>query len=92
MQINVSFEALKKFGIGLFVLAGLFSLGTSISYLRFRQLVNPLLAAVEFDVNSRASEIRAKYLALQAKQAEAAAKAVEATKETPAPAEKEGKK
>lgn len=68
MQITVNFQTLKKIGTALFVVAGLFSLGTSVSYFRFRMNVNPLLALVEFDTNSRASEIRARFLA--AKKAE----------------------
>ena len=69
MNIQLSISGLKKVGAVLFVLAGLLSLGTSVHYIQYRRMVDPFLAVVNFDVNSRASEIQAKYKAAQEAQA-----------------------
>ena len=65
MQITVNFDVLKKVGVVLFVLAGLFSLAASISYVRFRLNSFDHFQISEVDLNMRLPEIRARYLQLQ---------------------------
>ena len=68
MQITINFEVLRKVGVVLFVLAGLFSLAASISYVRFRLNSFDYFQISEVDLNMRLPEIRARYLQLQAEQ------------------------
>src|SRR5436189_51258 len=62
MQITVNFDVLKKVGVVLFVLAGLFSLTASVSYVRFRLNSYDYFQISEVDINMRLPEIRQRYL------------------------------
>jgi hypothetical protein len=87
MQINVSFDHLKKAGIVLFVVASLFSVYTSASYTLWRRRADPVFQVMEFDLNSRRPEIQKRYLAQKAAaEAAAAAAAAKAAEPTPDPA------
>ena len=66
MNIQITSGLLKKVGGTLLVLASLFSLGASVHYIQFRRMVDPFLQVVQFDINSRADQIRAKYAESQA--------------------------
>lgn len=75
MQITINLETVKTTGRVLFVLAGLFSFGAAVHYANFRRTANPVFQVMEFDLNSRRTEIAQRYEALKAAQAKADAAA-----------------
>lgn len=73
MTINVEKDSLKRFGAVLVVLAVLFNVYAGVSYLRYRATLDPFLGVVQFDINSRAPEIQARWQEAQKRQQAAAA-------------------
>lgn len=81
MQITINFDTLKKIGGVALIVTNLVGFAAGVHYLNFRRTADPIFQVMEFDLNSRQPEIKAKYQALQQQIAEAQAKAA-----TPAPA------
>lgn len=77
MQINISFEGLKKFGVALFVAASLVSFGSSLHYMWFRHQSKDFFDVLAFDVNSRKDDIRARYQKMKADEASAIARSLQ---------------
>ena len=83
MQITVNFETLKKIGAVALVVTNLVGFAAGVHYLNFRRTADPVFQVMEFDLNSRQAEIKAKYQALQQQIVDAQ---VKAAPPTPAPA------
>lgn len=66
MQINISFDTLKKAGRVALVVTNLLAFAGAVHYYEFRRTADPLFQVMEFDLNSRKADIQKKYSELQA--------------------------
>lgn len=82
MTVNISFEKIKKAGAIALIATNLFATYAALDYVRWRRASKDAFELLEFDINDRLPQIKARVLA---KQAEAAQRQADAAKAASVP-------